>query len=209
MNVLVLSPHPDDEVLGCGGTVTGLALAGHRVDVLYLTSGEAGGHGTPPDEVAKIREEEARAAAAVLGIQSTDFWRLPDGGLEVQPAIVDRLRERLAGTLTDRVYVTHPDEDHPDHRAAAALLAGAVDAMDQDSRPEVLYMEVWTPLTRFTDVVDISGDLEVKMTALRCHVSQCKVMDFEAASRGLSRYRGEMHSWPGGPHAEVFQRGNR
>ena len=65
--------------------------------------------------------------------------------------------------------------------------------------------EVWTPLQQIDHVEDISAQIDTKLDAIRAHKSQCDIMDFVEAIRGLNRYRGEMHSWPGGPYAEVFQ----
>ena len=66
--------------------------------------------------------------------------------------------------------------------------------------------EVWTPLETFDHVEDISEVVGAKLAAVRAHASQCAVMAFDEAVLGLNRYRGEMHSWPGGDYAEVFRR---
>jgi LmbE family N-acetylglucosaminyl deacetylase len=66
--------------------------------------------------------------------------------------------------------------------------------------------EVWTPLQRMDEIVDISPYVETKLAAVRAHKSQCAVLRFDEAVQGLNRYRGEMHSWPGGDFAEVFAR---
>ena len=77
--VLVLSPHPDDDAIGCGGAILHHTTQGDQVSVIYLTSGEGGGHGRPPTETARLRENEARTAAEIMGVISVEFWRLPDG----------------------------------------------------------------------------------------------------------------------------------
>ena len=59
-NILVLSPHPDDESIGCGGTIANHTAAGDQVTVIFLTSGEKGCEGKPPDETCNIREQEDR-----------------------------------------------------------------------------------------------------------------------------------------------------
>ena len=66
--------------------------------------------------------------------------------------------------------------------------------------------EVWTPMQRMDEVVDISPFIHVKLAAIRAHQSQCEVMRFDEAFLGLGRYRGAMHSWPGGDYAEIFTR---
>jgi N-acetylglucosamine malate deacetylase 1 len=73
-------------------------------------------------------------------------------------------------------------------------------------RPDVLMYEIWTPLQRLDEIVDISHFLQKKLAAVRAYRSQCAVVGFVEAVRGLNRYRGEMHSWPGGDYAEVFAR---
>ena len=90
--VLVLSPHPDDDAIGCGGTLRKHVVAGDEVRVVFLSSGEKGGHGRPPDETARVREREAEAAAAILGLAGVEFWRQPDGAIQPSPELVARLR---------------------------------------------------------------------------------------------------------------------
>jgi LmbE family N-acetylglucosaminyl deacetylase len=201
--VLVLSPHPDDEAIGCGGTLRRHAAQGDEVRVIFLTSGEQGGHGRPPDETARLREREAEVAAEVLGITGVEFWRQPDGAVRPAPALVTRLRDVLAALLPRVVYVPHDREAHPDHRAAVGLLRQALGGLDDP--PRVLMFEVWTPLENFDHVEDISEFVAEKAAAIRAHASQCAVMRFDEAALGLNRYRGEMHSWPGGDYAEVFR----
>src|SRR5262249_33901722 len=72
-----------------------------------------------------------------------------------------------------------------------------------------LAYEVWTPLQDIDRVEDISEVMQVKVAAVRAYRTQCNAMRFDDAVLGLNRYRGEMHSWPGGPYAEIFQQPNR
>jgi LmbE family N-acetylglucosaminyl deacetylase len=203
--VLVISPHPDDEAIGCGGTLRKHVVEGDSVSVIFLTSGEGGGHGREPRETARVREEEAGAAAAILGLAHAEFWREPDGRFRATRQLTERLRTRLQEWEPDVVYVTHEEEMHPDHRAAVRLVRRALTGAAAPAvRPTVLMFEVWTPIQWMDQVVDISAHIEIKMAAIRAHRSQCEVMRFDEASLGLSRYRGEMHSWPGGDYAEIF-----
>jgi LmbE family N-acetylglucosaminyl deacetylase len=205
--VLVLSPHPDDEAVGCGGALRIHRDEGAVVRAVFLTSGERGGHGRAPAETARLREAEARTAAQILGLDQVDFWRQPDGALRATSRLVSRLRTLLADWQPDMLYVTHEHEMHPDHRAAARLVRRALcEKPPLPARPDVRMYEVWTPLQRMDEIVDISPHVETKLAAVRAHKSQCDVLRFDEAVRGLNRYRGEMHSWPGGDFAEVFAR---
>ncbi len=205
--ILVLSPHPDDDAIGCGGAILNHAVQGDQVSVIYLTSGEGGGHGLPPTETARLRENEARAAAAVLGITSVEFWRLPDGRVRSSQSFVSRLASTLQEVQPLLIYAPHSQEQHPDHRATFRMLKRAMGELRPSSRddPPVRLYEVWTPMKRMDVIVDISEHIESKIAAIRKHESQCKYVKFDDSIRGLNRYRGEMHSWPGGPYAEVFQ----
>lgn len=204
--VLVLSPHPDDEAIGCGGAIRSHVLSGEKVRVVFLTSGENGGHGTPPEETAQIREAEAQKAADILGVDSIEFWRQPDGNLRADAALVRRLQEAIRAWKPARIYVPHTGEMHPDHRAAARLVRRALTERKTKGKvPSVLMYEVWTPMQHMDEVLDISAQIETKLAAIRAYASQCQVMRFDEAALGLNRYRGEMHSWPGGDYAEIFQ----
>jgi len=199
-NVLVISPHPDDESIGCGGTLRKHVLAGDTVQAIFLTSGER-------EETKSLREQEAREAASILGLDHIEFWQVRNGSLRTTKKLVDRLQSRITEWSADTVYVTHDREMHEEHRVAARLVRRAVSGLAPDfSKPEVLMFEVWTPLQRMDQIVDITPFIETKIAAIRAHKSQCDVLGFDDAFLGLARYRGEMFSWPEGDYAEVFAR---
>jgi LmbE family N-acetylglucosaminyl deacetylase len=204
-SVLVVGAHPDDEAVGCGGALLCHARAGDRISAVFLTSGEAGGHGI--EHAGAIREREALAASRVLGIQDVQFWREPDGRLRARRELIERLRAALVATSASVLYAPHPRDDHADHRAAARIVQEAL--AGAGSRAQVWHYEIWSALSRIDHVVDISDVIERKLRAICAYESQCAVMRFDDAFRGLARYRGEMHSWPGGPYAEVFTSGAR
>jgi N-acetylglucosamine malate deacetylase 1 len=166
--VLVVCAHPDDEAVGCGGTLRRHALDGEEIVAVFLTCGEGGGHGEADHGETRLAE------------------------------LIDSLRPAL-------VYAPQPDDDHPDHRAAAKLVRRAVAA--STARPAVRFFEIWSPLGDMDEIVDISDVIADKRSAIRAYRSQCAVMRLDEAFVGLARYRGEMHSWPGGAYAEVFRSG--
>ena len=206
-NILVISPHPDDEAIGCGGTIALHISWGDVVHVIFLTSGEKGGHGKPEKQTIATREQEAKDAARILKIEKTDFWREPDGNLEATDNNIARLAEKLNVFRPAVIYVPHNNEDHHDHKSAYDLVKQLLQYPDHVfNKPEVFCYEVWTPIQQIDLVHDISAQVEIKREAIRAHKSQCEVMDFDEAILGLNRYRGEMHSWPGGDYAEVFMK---
>jgi LmbE family N-acetylglucosaminyl deacetylase len=201
--VLVVCAHPDDESVGCGGALRLHARAGDRVEAVFLTSGEGGGHGEAAH--AETREREARRAAAVLGIEELHFWREPDGRLRARGELVRQLAALIDSTKCSLLYAPQPADDHPDHRAAARLVRASLGA--SAVRPAVRFFEIWSPLGDMDEIVDISAAIDDKRRAIRAYRSQCAVMRLDDAFVGLARYRGEMHSWPGGAYAEAFASG--
>ena len=202
--IMIISPHPDDESIGCGGTIQKHVAEGDVVQVEMLTSGERGGHDWSETEIARIREEESLAAAAILGIGHVEFYREPDGDLRANRALVDRLSKRISDWKPNIIYAPHSAEQHPDHRVALQLLQRSLRAIDFIEPPRLLVYEVWTPLQQLDEIVDITPYIETKLRAVAAYQSQTRIMNFAAAAQGLARYRGEMHCWPGGEFAEVF-----
>jgi len=202
MNALVIAPHPDDESLGCGGTLCKHAARGDRVVVVYVTSGELGLKHLAREKAWAIREGEARRAAKVLGVAAIEFLRLPDWSVDDHVARAARLlRPILDREKPARVYLPHPREWHPDHRAALRVLRAACRA--STVRPEALAYEVWTPLCEYDRVEDITAELPKKLRALRAHRSQLMQFDYVRAVRGLNQFRGELAAKC--RYAEVFQ----
>ncbi|MFW9439431.1 PIG-L deacetylase family protein [Xanthomonas euvesicatoria] len=128
--VVVVSPHPDDEVLGCGGLLAMAIASGRQVLIISVTDGEAAypqDDAWPPARLAAARREELRDALACLGIDPSSIVRLDAGDGQVRAGI-DALGARLAELLQPRdvVLVTYARDGHPDHEACADAASAAV-----------------------------------------------------------------------------------
>jgi LmbE family N-acetylglucosaminyl deacetylase len=203
VKVLVIAPHPDDESIGCGGTICLHTDRADRVTAVFLTSGELGLKQLPREEAWRIRESEAEAAADILGISHCTFLRLPDW------YVGDRLPEATAGLKPifdregpQRVYLPHVREWHPDHRACLPAVCAALKESSIPS-PTLLCYEVWTPLSEYDDGEDITKVMRRKLQAVRCYRSQVEQLRYDRGVRGLNLYRGAI-TW-GCRYAEVFQ----
>jgi N-acetylglucosamine malate deacetylase 1 len=203
MNVVVIAPHPDDESIGCGGAICRHADAGDRVSAVFLTSGELGLKHLAREAAWQTREAEAKAAGKVLGIAEMRFLRQPDWMLgEVVQSAADAVAEVLANERPQLIYVPHPREWHPDHKAAGDILKQSL-AMCALPVPEIRGYEVWTPLSEYDVTVDISAVMPRKLEAIRCHVSQLADLDYAHAAQSLNAYRGVLAARA--PFAEVFE----
>ena len=203
--VLVVAPHPDDESIGCGGTICLHRRRGERVHVVFLTSGERGVEGVSLEVARSIREAEAAQALDVLGVERMDFLRLPDGGLAAATEPGARLlRELLQREPPGVIYLPHPGEAHPDHEAALPLVRAALGrAHARQPLPELRAYEVWTPLGAYGWPEDISAVMARKLQAVRCYRSQLRAFRYDRAVRGLNQYRGCLAARC--RYAEVFQ----
>ncbi len=126
-DVLVLAPHPDDEVLGVGGLMARLVARGARVEVLAVTDGEASNPGSPtltPTALAARRVGESVAACRVLVVDPPRRAGLPDGGVAAREGeLTDLVAARLH---TERVCLaTWVGDGHPDHEAVGRAAAAA------------------------------------------------------------------------------------
>ncbi len=203
--VLVIAPHPDDEAIGCGGMICLHRRRRDRVNVVFLTSGERGVNGTPRKVAAVIREAEARRAARVLGIEEIDFLRLPDLRLaENVELAAASLRPILTRQRPSIVYLPHAAESHPDHGAALPAVRTALSGLPRRVArgAELRTYEVWSPMSRYGWVEDITAVMARKLRAVRCHRSQLHSFRYDHAVRGLNLYRGVMGA--GSRYAEAF-----
>lgn len=196
---LVLAPHPDDETVGCGGTLALLARRGCVVTTVVLSDGAATpGCGLSPAEVASRRADEVRRACAELGAPPPILCGLPDGQLQAR---LQEMTALVAGQLRaaqpDVVLVPWAGDGHDDHRAVLrALLACA------GPDTAVWGYEVWSPLPWTNRVVDVSAVMPAVARAAAQHVTAAGSMDLDALL-ALRRYR-SLHGMAGRGHAEAF-----
>jgi LmbE family N-acetylglucosaminyl deacetylase len=192
MKVMVVAPHPDDETIGCGGTLCIHAQRGDSVSVVFLTSGELGLKHLPRDKSRSIREAEAAKAARILSLKSINFLRCSDWTLGDEISKAARLLHPMLKKIGPAlIYVPHPEDGHPDHQAAWPILRACFNKAGL--RPAtVRCYEVWTPMARHDFVQDISSCMARKLRALRAHKSQLSDFDYLRAVTGLNQYRGAL-----------------
>jgi LmbE family N-acetylglucosaminyl deacetylase len=212
--VLVLAPHPDDEVAGCGGTLHLHSRQGARVTVVYMTDGRLGSlqlQGNVlvgaerlafQEKLIRTRKAEAEAAGRVLGTGESIFLDFPDGDLRLSRETVRCLEDLLAARRPEAIYVPFPADRHRDHVETARIL-GAATTRTVDGCQVYAY-EVWNPLYP-NCMVDISEVIEIKRQALLQFSSQIQDNDFPRSILGLNAYRSGFHLGSRG-YAETFFR---
>jgi len=219
--VLVLTAHPDDAEFGAGGTVAKLVREGMHVSYCIVTNGNkgSGDRSMTPERLARIREDEQRNAARVLGVETVDFLGFPDCEVE------DTRESRLAVTAAirrhrpDRLLIQNPQRtknlgaSHRDHRTVAGIALDCVYPLARDHMafPELLAQGVEPHKVREVYlmwwenpelVVDISDTIDLKIKALACHASQFK--DFAGVEKRVRERGAELGKPKGYAYAETF-----
>jgi len=203
--VLVLAPHADDDVIGCGGTACLHAEAGDPVHVIVVFSGLAGDPDGryEPEEYVELRKREARAGGAHLALGSYEFWDYPEGhepGPEELVAAARRLAARIRELEPDLIYAPWIGEHHLDHHVLARVTRLAAHLAQFSG--ELWGYEVWTPLIPIL-IVDITSVYDRKVAALREHASQLEYNDLVHMGLAISAQR-SMYVSREAQHGEAF-----
>lgn len=149
---LVLAPHQDDEILGCGGLLAAKRLVASPVHVAFLTDGSASHRNHPtitPAALAKLRAAEAHAALRKLGVErpAIHFLGAPDGRLDrLTSEEIASLSSRLSDLFTvirpDEIILPYRHDGSTEHEAAFRLVAACLRASGHT--PRVLEFPVWS-----------------------------------------------------------------
>jgi LmbE family N-acetylglucosaminyl deacetylase len=219
---LVITAHPDDAEFGAAGTVAKLVRDGCEVAYVIVTNGNkgSGDRTMTPERLARIRAEEQRNAARVLGVERVEFLGYEDGEVEDTRALRRDVSREIRRFRPDLVICQNPNRtynlgaSHRDHRVVGGVALDCVYPLARDHMafPELMpefephkvrevYVMQWQSPQL---VVDISDVFELKIKALACHASQ--FADFAAVEKRVRERSGQLGAAEGYAHAETFDR---
>ena len=193
MRYLAIGAHPDDLELWCYGTLAKLKAQGHYIAVCNVANGCYGSVTIPPEELKKVRLEEARAAAAVIG---ADHFCADVDDMSVNSHDQDAIR-RLADIIRiarpDVIIIAAPNDYHPDHTESGLMALHAsfsatlpnyiTDHPYLEKVPYTYYMDnTWSLGFEPAEWVDISDYMDLKIQALKCHKSQYEWLSAHTSS---------------------------
>jgi len=199
-SVVVFAPHPDDEILGCGGTLAKRIHEGYDVFIVFLTDGrnslkDIGVLSDPsPEELIEIRKKEAILAAKVIGIrpENLSFTGVEDGFLAhneqiAKTAITDALKKTPA-----EVYFPQEKEYHFDHRVANRLAKNAISSLNISPR-EFQYIVAWQyPLNILPRIPHLGARRYLMSRFLNLSVVGNDITDFiDVKKKALQEYKSQ------------------
>lgn len=180
LDILCIAAHPDDVEIGAGGSVIKSVKQGYRVGIVDLTRGEMGSRGNGP-----LRLKEAEAASRVMGIGVRENLDLGDCFFQNDRQSLLRVIEVIRKYRPSVVLTNTPEDRHPDHGRASALVKDACyysglmrietgnSQVDQQPwRPQMIYQFIQDHYHHPTVVMDVTDVWEGKLSALKCYASQ-------------------------------------
>jgi len=214
-SVLVIAAHPDDEVLGCGGTIAKMAQQGAKVSCFFLGKGKAS-RGVKGQELAKEQVElkkEAEAASRILAISRLYWEDFPDQKFDTVPflEIVQAIEGVKQQVKPDAVFTHHAADINLDHKLAFRAVMTAFRPLPGDRTKEI-YSFVdpasveWAGEDAFLPnaVVDITETIEKKRKAMEAYQSELREYPHPRSLRGLEVQAQYWGSVFGKEYAEPF-----
>lgn len=214
--VLVVAAHPDDELLGCGGTLARHVAAKDAVHIFIAGEGATSRPDAPKDLVAELRGHAAQAAE-IIGAKPPRFGGLPDNRLDELPLLemTQRVEAEIANVRPSIIYTHHGGDLNKDHRLLHQAVVTACRPQTGSSVRAIYTYETassteWSSTSidsegfRPTRFVDISDHLERKLRALACYKSEMRPFPHSRSIEGvraLAVWRGAMS---GSAAAEAF-----
>jgi LmbE family N-acetylglucosaminyl deacetylase len=189
-NVLVISPHPDDEIIGCGGTLIKMLKEGVFVSVVQVTDGSnTSALKDSPEHIRKtIRLEEAKDVAKNLGFTELFLFKEPDSHLECTAGTVKKLTDILNRLDPKVIFIPFINDTHPDHIIANEILRKSLEVSSLDlGHVNVLSYEVWN-LVPPNSYCTIDNHFDRKAEMLRKYRTAMKLIDYVHFCECLNSY---------------------
>jgi len=204
-SAVVISPHPDDDVIGMGGSMRLLADKGINVFSVYITDGSS--KIFKDNKISEVRQKEAIDALGVVRAKAGIFLKHKSGKLSLLKIVKDII-EVLDFFRPKTLYVTSPFERHSSHLKVTEMTVKAVRQI-KGYCPELWGYSVWSGAFSINNmkIVDISKVINIKKKAISKHKSQIKYKDYASGIIGRNRYEGvflNTHAKKSFEYAETF-----
>lgn len=220
MNVLVVAAHPDDEVLGCGGTIARLAKEGHAVYIAILAEGITSRYDDPddaPEEQLFQLRDRAEQVGKLLGARDVYLYGLPDNCMDCVPLLdVVKIIEQLVDNLKPEVvYTQHGGDLNIDHAILYRAVLTATRPTPECPVKQLYAYEVasstewafgqFAPAFQPNVFVDVTDTLELKIQAMQLYESEARKYPHPRSPEALRAQAMRWGTVVGVQAAEAFQ----
>jgi len=220
MKVLVVAAHPDDEILGCGGTMARLAREGHEVHIAIMAEGMTSRYAQrQAADSAKLSHlhRQAEAASRKVGAKGVTLFKLPDNRLDTVPLIevVKLVEELVQRLLPEAIYTHHPGDLNVDHGVVHRAVLTATRPMIGQPVRDIYAFEIassteWAfqgiaPAMRPNVFVDIAASLDAKLEAMACYDTETRPFPHPRSPEALRAIAARWGSVVGCAAAEAFE----
>jgi N-acetylglucosamine malate deacetylase 1 len=214
--VLVVAAHPDDEILGCGGTLYNLKKKGSNISAIFLSDGESSRKNKKIDQLIINRKKQALKAAKIIGIKKIIFGNFPDNSMDSVPilSIIQFIEKQIKIIKPDTVFTHYENDLNIDHQIVNRSVITACRPTKNQFVKSILFFEIlssseWNISNKNKNFkpnyfIDISKSVKFKVKALKCYKKEIKKWPHPRSIEGvklLSKTRG---SSVGLPNAEAF-----
>lgn len=189
-DILAIIAHPDDAEFGAAGSIAAWTAAGKSVVYAVCTGGDKGtsDRGVRPADLAEVRQQEQRAAAAVLGVTEVVFLGMEDQGLEETPEFRETIVRLIRTYRPEKVISSDPYRRyvwHRDHRIVGQVVMDALfpyardhlaypNLLEEGLEPHKVKEALFFGADEVNHWIDISTTFELKLEALACHATQMR-----------------------------------
>ncbi len=217
MNILVIAAHPDDEVLGCGGTIAKLT-ATDTVYILVLGEGITSRNLSKKQKINDLAQlrKDALCANNILGVKKVFFQNLPDNKFDTVPLldIIKIIEQQIHDSNPEVIYTHHPGDLNVDHSVTFKATLTATRPIGKNYPKKIYSFEIlssteWghhNPTTMFTPntYVDVTNFIDRKIQAMNCYSSEIRPYPHPRSLDGIKLHAQQRGLEVGLPYAEAF-----
>jgi LmbE family N-acetylglucosaminyl deacetylase len=219
-SVLIVAAHPDDEILGCGGTAARLVQEGREVYFAILGEGITSRHENreaADPACLSVLHRHAQAAASIIGVKDILLYKFPDNRLDTVPLlqVVKTVEDVIERLKPEVIYTHHPGDLNVDHGVIHRAVLTATRPMAGQPVREIYAFEVpssteWAfgglqPVFRPNVFVDVASTIETKIAAMACYETETREFPHPRSPDALRAVARRWGSVAGCQAAEAFE----
>lgn len=193
--IVIFSAHPDDDVIGVGGTIQKLREKLNKIWVVYITNGVSNRKSIKRDisinEKQKIRVNEAKESSKILNIEpvflNLDYFN----GLEYNSENINKIKNLIIELDPEIIILPNKYELHPTHKISTRLILDSIKFIEFGKIKELWFYEITSTLRAPNKIITFDEEImSKKIKAICAHKSQIERKRYDLATKGLNIFRG-------------------